>query len=77
MGFVAIAVQPLLLRVLSPEGGADKVAQAGSLMGAIGAGMLAYALFAALLRAPELKEISRQVWLNSIGPALDSFLDRY
>ena len=27
--------------------------------------------------APELKEISRQVWLNSIGPAVDKFLDRY
>ena len=27
--------------------------------------------------APELKEISRQVWLNSIGPAVDEFLDRY
>ncbi len=27
--------------------------------------------------APELKEISRQVWLNSIGPAVDTFLDRY
>ena len=27
--------------------------------------------------APELKEISRQVWLNSIGPAIDKFLDRY
>ena len=27
--------------------------------------------------APELKEISRQVWLNSIGPAVGEFLDRY
>ncbi len=27
--------------------------------------------------APELKEISRQVWLNSIGPAVDEFLERY
>ncbi len=27
--------------------------------------------------SPVLKEISRQVWLNSIGPAVDSFLDRY
>ena len=27
--------------------------------------------------APELKEISRQVWLNSIGPAVNEFLDRY
>lgn len=26
---------------------------------------------------PELKEISRQVWLNSIGPAINEFLDRY
>ncbi|MFD2160360.1 hypothetical protein ACFSW8_15765 [Rubritalea tangerina] len=27
--------------------------------------------------SPELKEISRQVWLNSIGPAVNEFLDRY
>ena len=27
--------------------------------------------------APELKEISRQVWLNSIEPAINQFLDRY
>ena len=27
--------------------------------------------------APELKEMSRQVWLNSIGPAVDGFLNRY
>lgn len=27
--------------------------------------------------APALKEISRQVWLNSIGPAVQQFLDRY
>ena len=27
--------------------------------------------------APELKEISRQVWLNSIGPSIQRFLDRY
>jgi len=27
--------------------------------------------------APELKEISRQVWLNSIGPSVQAFLDRY
>lgn len=27
--------------------------------------------------APELKEISRQVWLNSIEPAVNQFLDRY
>ena len=27
--------------------------------------------------APELKEISRQVWLNSIGPSIQAFLDRY
>ena len=27
--------------------------------------------------APELKEISRQVWLNSVGPAINQFLDRY
>ena len=27
--------------------------------------------------SPVLKEISRQVWLNSIGPAVDCFLDRY
>ena len=27
--------------------------------------------------APELKEISRQVWLNSIGPSVQQFLDRY
>jgi tRNA(adenine34) deaminase len=27
--------------------------------------------------APELKEISRQVWLNSIGPGVQAFLDRY
>ena len=27
--------------------------------------------------SPVLKEISRQVWLNSIGPAVDVFLDRY
>ncbi len=27
--------------------------------------------------APELKEISRQVWLNSIGPAVNQFLERY
>lgn len=27
--------------------------------------------------APELKEMSRQVWLNSIGPAVNQFLDRY
>lgn len=27
--------------------------------------------------APELKEISRQVWLNSIDPAVNVFLDRY
>ncbi len=27
--------------------------------------------------APELKEISRQVWLNSIEPAVESFLARY
>ena len=26
---------------------------------------------------PELKEISRQVWLNSIEPAIEKFLDRY
>lgn len=27
--------------------------------------------------APELKEISRQVWLNSIEPSVRAFLDRY
>ena len=27
--------------------------------------------------APELEEISRQVWLNSIDPAVNVFLDRY
>jgi tRNA(adenine34) deaminase len=27
--------------------------------------------------APELKEISRQVWLNSIGSSVQAFLDRY
>ena len=27
--------------------------------------------------APELKEMSRQVWLNSIGPAVEQFLNRY
>ena len=27
--------------------------------------------------APVLKEISRQVWLTSIAPAIDQFLDRY
>ena len=27
--------------------------------------------------SPVLKEISRQVWLNSIGPAVNEFLDRY
>ena len=27
--------------------------------------------------APELKEISRQVWVNSIKPAVNQFLDRY
>jgi tRNA(Arg) A34 adenosine deaminase TadA len=27
--------------------------------------------------APEIKEISRQVWLNSIEPAINQFLDRY
>lgn len=27
--------------------------------------------------APELKEISRQVWLSSIGPSVQKFLDRY
>jgi tRNA(adenine34) deaminase len=27
--------------------------------------------------APELKEMSRQVWLNSIGPSVQKFLDRY
>lgn len=27
--------------------------------------------------SPELKEMSRQVWLNSIGPAVNEFLDRY
>jgi tRNA(adenine34) deaminase len=27
--------------------------------------------------APELKELSRQIWLNSIGPGVQSFLDRY
>ena len=27
--------------------------------------------------APELKEMSRQVWLNSIGPAINEFLERY
>ena len=27
--------------------------------------------------APELKEISRQVWLNSIEPAINQFLERY
>ena len=27
--------------------------------------------------APALKEISRQVWLNSIGPAVGEFLGRY
>ena len=27
--------------------------------------------------APELKEMSRQVWLNSIEPSVNQFLDRY
>lgn len=27
--------------------------------------------------APELKEISRQVWLNSVRPAINQFLERY
>jgi hypothetical protein len=27
--------------------------------------------------SPVLKEISRQVWLNSIEPAVNQFLDRY
>jgi len=27
--------------------------------------------------SPVLKEISKQVWLNSIGPAVDEFLERY
>jgi tRNA(adenine34) deaminase len=27
--------------------------------------------------APELKELSKQVWLNSIGPGVQAFLDRY
>ena len=27
--------------------------------------------------APELKELSRQVWLNSIGSSVQKFLDRY
>lgn len=27
--------------------------------------------------SPELKEMSRQVWLNSIGPAVEEFLNRY
>ncbi len=27
--------------------------------------------------APVLKELSRQVWLNSIGPGVQAFLDRY
>ena len=27
--------------------------------------------------SPVLKEMSRQVWLNSIGPAVNEFLDRY
>ena len=27
--------------------------------------------------APELKEISRQVWLNSIEPSINQFLERY
>lgn len=27
--------------------------------------------------APALKEISRQVWLNSIGNSIQQFLDRY
>ncbi|MDJ0791509.1 MAG: hypothetical protein QNJ71_06405 [Acidimicrobiia bacterium] len=27
--------------------------------------------------SPELKEMSRQVWLNSIGPGVQAFLDRY
>ncbi len=27
--------------------------------------------------SPVLKEISRQVWLNSIEPAIHQFLDRY
>ena len=27
--------------------------------------------------APELKEMSRQVWLNSIGSGVQAFLDRY
>ncbi len=26
---------------------------------------------------PELKEIARQVWLNSIEPAVEKFLNRY
>ena len=26
--------------------------------------------------APELKEISRQVWLNSVGPAINKYLER-
>ena len=27
--------------------------------------------------APELKELSRQVWVTSIGPAVEQFLGRY
>ena len=27
--------------------------------------------------SPELKEMSKQVWLNSIGPGVQAFLDRY
>ena len=27
--------------------------------------------------SPDLKELSRQVWLNSIGPAVEQFLGRY
>ena len=34
-------------------------------------------VFAEAQCAPELKEISRQVWLNSIGPAINEILERY
>jgi putative peptidoglycan lipid II flippase len=57
MGLAAVSAHAGLLRFLSAGPGSEKWVQVGSVMGAIGAGAIAYFLLAALFRAPELKEI--------------------
>ena len=54
MAGLLVVARPALERLLVHLGAPDKLVQLGSVLGAIGAGVLAYFLTAALLRAPEL-----------------------